>query len=86
MQKLIVIEEYYTVCQHSTSLIQNDPTHFLLIFLQCSRIFVVIVPRYMNPTEPLTEISTISGLIFRGIKARPVRRDDNITAIYDPVV
>jgi hypothetical protein len=41
----------------------------------------------MGFTQPLTEMSTISRkIIFLASRARPVRRDDNLTAICEPTV
>jgi hypothetical protein len=38
-------------------------------------------------TQPLTELSTRSRkLMFLGSKARPERKADNLTAIYEPIV
>jgi hypothetical protein len=39
-------------------------------------------------THPLTEMSTrnIKIIMFLGSKARLVRKADNLTAIYDPIV
>jgi hypothetical protein len=39
-------------------------------------------------TQPLTEISTrnIKIIMFLGSKVRPVRRADNLTVIYEPIV
>jgi hypothetical protein len=42
----------------------------------------------MGFTQPLTEMSTrnIKIIVFLGSKARLVRKADNLTAIYEPIV
>jgi hypothetical protein len=41
----------------------------------------------MEITQPLSEMGIRSRLLmFLGCKARPVRRADNLTAIYEPIV
>jgi hypothetical protein len=47
-------------------------------------IITIIIPI----TQPLTEMSTrnIKIIMFLGSKARLVRKADNLTAIYEPIV
>jgi hypothetical protein len=42
----------------------------------------------MGFTQSLTKMSTrnIKIIMFLGSKVRPVRRDDNLTAIWEPIV
>jgi hypothetical protein len=49
----------------------------------------LILPAELGPgvTQPLTEMSTRSRkIIFLASRARPVRRADNLTAIFEPIV
>jgi hypothetical protein len=46
------------------------------------------LPNPSGFTQPLTEMSTrnIKIIMFMGSKVRRVRKADNITAIYEPIV
>jgi hypothetical protein len=47
MQKRVVMEAHYTVCQHSTPYIPNGPTQFYLVF-HSTVLSYVVVPCCMN--------------------------------------
>jgi hypothetical protein len=44
--------------------------------------------KYFESLQPLTEMSTrnIKIIMFLGSKVRRVRKADNLTAIYEPIV
>jgi hypothetical protein len=60
MRTRIVMEEHYTGCQHSMSLILNGPTHFFSVFQYTSD--VIVVP-CMNSTISTLLLSQKTAVI-----------------------